>query len=49
MKIPLEKKALSTILSDRSLKADYIHPNAAGYRKLAELVTELLRKSGGGG
>jgi lysophospholipase L1-like esterase len=46
MKIPVEEKALAAILSDRSLKADYIHPNAAGYRMLAEAIAALLKKSG---
>lgn len=43
---PLEEKTLSDILADRSLKADLIHPNAAGYRRLAEAVRDLLKKSG---
>jgi lysophospholipase L1-like esterase len=46
MGLPIEEKALSTILSDGSLKSDYIHPNATGYRKLAESIADLLRKSG---
>jgi acyl-CoA thioesterase I len=45
-KIPLEEKTLSEILSDNSLKSDLIHPNAAGYRRLAEAVAALLKKSG---
>lgn len=45
-KAPLEEQALSDILADRSLKADMIHPNAAGYRRLAESVRDLLKKSG---
>ena len=45
-KIPLEEKTLSDILADNSLKSDYIHPNAAGYRRLAEAVAALLKKSG---
>ena len=45
-KIPLEEKTLSDILADNSLKSDYIHPNAAGYRHLAEAVASLLKKSG---
>jgi lysophospholipase L1-like esterase len=44
--VPLEKKALSTILGKGTLKSDYIHPNAAGYRHLAEAVAALLKKSG---
>ncbi|GAM11099.1 arylesterase [Geobacter sp. OR-1] len=44
--IPLEDKALKHILSNESLKSDPIHPNAMGYRILAEKVAEILRKSG---
>jgi acyl-CoA thioesterase-1 len=46
MKIPIEEKTLPTILSDRSLKSDYIHPNAAGYHRLAESIVALMKKSG---
>ncbi len=43
---PVEKKALSHILGKGNLKSDYIHPNAAGYRQLAEALAKLLKKSG---
>ena len=43
---PLEHKALPHILGKGSLKSDHIHPNAAGYRLLAEAVADLLKKSG---
>ncbi len=46
MKIPVEEDSLSDILADRTLKSDLIHPNAAGYRRLAESVANLLRESG---
>ena len=46
MKIPFDEEALVTVLSDGSLRSDYIHPNAAGYRKLAESIVALLKKSG---
>ena len=46
MKIPIEEEALTMVLSDGSLKSDYILPNAAGYRRLAESIAALLRKSG---
>ncbi len=44
--IPIESKALGKILSKGSLKSDYIHPNAAGYRQLAEALAAILKKSG---
>ena len=44
--VPCERKALTRILGKRSLKSDYIHPNAAGYRQLAEALHVLLKRSG---
>lgn len=44
--IPVERKALSHILGKGGLKSDHIHPNAAGYRLLAEALAKLLKKSG---
>jgi len=46
LKISLEEKTLSSILADSSLKSDLIHPNAAGYRRLADAIATLLKKSG---
>lgn len=45
-RIPYEGEVLTKILRDSSLKSDQIHPNAAGYRLMAERVYELLKKSG---
>jgi len=42
----LEGKILKDILYDNEFKADPIHPNAKGYRRLAEAIAELLRKAG---
>jgi lysophospholipase L1-like esterase len=40
--IPVENEALAHILSRDALKADPIHPNADGYRHLAERIHRLL-------
>jgi lysophospholipase L1-like esterase len=44
--LPHEESALKKILTDNALKSDLVHPNAAGYARLAEAVAALLRKSG---
>jgi len=41
--LPYDADTLSDILADRSRKSDYIHPNALGYRQLAEAVEALLQ------
>ena len=43
---PIESKALAAILSNNALKSDAAHPNASGYRQLAQAVAELLKKAG---
>lgn len=37
---------LFDIVSNASLKSDYIHPNVKGYRMMAEAVAELLLRGG---
>lgn len=46
LEVPLEDKVLADVLADRDLKADQIHPNAAGYRQVAEAVHRLLTDAG---
>lgn len=42
---PYEGEILSAILAERSLKSDRFHPNAEGYRKLAQAIAALLKKA----
>ena len=44
--VPYEGTALRKILTDNALKSDLVHPNAAGYARLAEAVAALLKKAG---
>ncbi|WP_345969151.1 arylesterase [Sulfurimonas sp. HSL1-6] len=44
--IPYMPSLLPDVLGDRALRADYVHPNAAGYRVIAERVAERLRSLG---
>ena len=44
--IPYEGTVLNEIMHQLDLKADPIHPNAKGYRKLAEAIAALLKQAG---
>lgn len=44
--IPYEGEIITSVLYKSDLKSDPIHPNAAGYRKVAEAVAELMRDAG---
>ncbi|MBI4844789.1 MAG: arylesterase [Nitrospirae bacterium] len=44
--IPYDNKILFEIISNASLKSDYIHPNVRGYRMMAEAVAKLLLEAG---
>lgn len=46
LQIPLEDEVLEDILAKNEYKSDPIHPNAAGYRRMAEAVATLLREAG---
>lgn len=45
-KLPIENDILGEILGNNSLKSDQIHPNAEGYRLLAEKIAALLKLAG---
>lgn len=44
--IPHESAVITSVLYKSDLKSDTIHPNAAGYHKIAEAVAALLRTAG---
>ncbi|HSA88896.1 MAG TPA: arylesterase [Burkholderiales bacterium] len=45
-RVPYEGGIIGEVLKDASLKADPIHPNARGYRLIAERLAATLRESG---
>jgi lysophospholipase L1-like esterase len=45
-RLPYEEGIIGQVLKDASLKADPIHPNARGYRLIAERVADQLKQSG---
>jgi lysophospholipase L1-like esterase len=44
--VPLASDILGDIIGNNSLKSDHVHPNARGYRRLAENIRSLLIDSG---
>ena len=45
-KLPYDAATIGKVLKDASLKSDPIHPNARGYRVIAERLAEQLKQSG---
>ena len=45
--VPYEGEIVSDLLGDRDFKSDTIHPNAAGYRRMAEAVFKLIKAARG--
>lgn len=45
LEIPYDGGIIGAILADSSLRSDYVHPNAKGYRKLSERVAQIIRDS----
>lgn len=41
--LPIENDILSDLLHDNRYKSDLIHPNAAGYEKMAEALEKIMR------
>ncbi len=46
MRVPIEDDILADVLGDNRYKSDYVHPNAAGYVRIADAVQALLTKHG---
>jgi lysophospholipase L1-like esterase len=44
--VPYVEGVIGQVLKDSTLKADPIHPNARGYRVIAERLAETLKQSG---
>jgi acyl-CoA thioesterase-1 len=44
--IPYEGKIVTDVLYQHDQKSDTIHPNAKGYRRMAEAIAVLLKKAG---
>lgn len=44
--VPVEAEVIKDILYDARLKSDPVHPNADGYREMAQALARLLRDAG---
>jgi lysophospholipase L1-like esterase len=46
LRVLLEEETVTDVLRDEALKSDPIHPNAEGYRRIAQALAALLRDAG---
>ena len=46
LKVPYDDGVLRSVLLDNALKSDMVHPNAAGYARIAAAVEKLLKAAG---
>ena len=46
LKVPYEDGVLRSVLLDNALKSDMVHPNAAGYARIAAAVEKILKAAG---
>lgn len=45
-RLPYEGEIVKSLLFDNATKSDLIHPNADGYRRMAEAIARLLKEGG---
>ena len=46
LRVPYEGAIITDVLRDKNLKSDSVHPNARGYRLIAERIAERLKRAG---
>ena len=46
LEVPIDAEVIPDLLGDNQFKSDAVHPNAAGYSKIAEAIEALLRDRG---
>jgi len=46
LQVPIEDEIIPELLGDNAYKSDAVHPNAKGYKRIAESVAALLKETG---